>query len=116
MCTIYFLSKLTVFYIFQNYFHDQGLLIIDEKSMIGHSVFVNMDKRLREARPAFKDKFFGGLSIILLGDWKQLPPVADTALFNKKTEGKKQDGYNLYRLFTKSIIFDKIQRQDGDDQ
>ena len=112
---------LITFVPFQAKFDKKGILIIDEKSMIGHSMFINIDKRLREARPNFRDQYFGGLSIILLGDWKQLPPVCDTALFNTKNRKKgepkpDQTGHNLYLQFKKSIVFDRIQRQDGDDQ
>lgn len=58
-----------------------GLLIIDEKSMIGQKIFYYVHKRLQEVFPEQADKPFGGMSIFLLGDWKQLPPVLDTALY-----------------------------------
>jgi hypothetical protein len=58
-----------------------GLLVIDEKSMIGQKIFYYVHKRLQEVFPEQADKPFGGMSIFLLGDWKQLPPVLDTALY-----------------------------------
>lgn len=66
------------------------------------------------AKPHTSDLPFGGLSVILLGDWKQLPPVGDSSLYN--VTSKKAMGYNLYRHFEDTIIFDVIQRQQGDDQ
>ena len=44
----------------------------------------------------------------------QLPPVGDTALYKRSTN--TAHGYNLYRRFTDVIFFDRIQRQEGDDQ
>ena len=116
----------------QGRFADVGLLVIDEKSMIGQEVFTQVHRRLGQAR-AFDggERPFGGLSVVLLGDWKQLPPVADAALFVERSitaRGKKtrtggsrsaapdNSGYNLYRHFDKSIIFDHVQRQEGESQ
>jgi len=58
-----------------------GLLVIDEKSMIGQEVFWMISERLKEARPNFVEFLFGNLSVVLLGDWRQLPPVGDSLLF-----------------------------------
>ena len=44
----------------------------------------------------------------------QLPPVGDTALYKRSTT--TAHGFNLYRKFTDVIFFDRIQRQEGDDQ
>jgi hypothetical protein len=115
-----------------------GLLVIDEKSMIGQKNFFYISKRLQEAKPGHADQPFGGMSIVLLGDWKQLPPVLDMPLYQdpsaltgktvaarakelqKKSESQlhqyKTQGYQLYMKFDKAVIFEKIQRQDGDDQ
>ena len=98
----------------QKRFKNVGILVIDEKSMVGHKMFTIIDQRLRQVRPENKEKPFGGLSVVLLGDWKQLPPVLDTALYRKDT--KKKHGFHLFRLFTKVIKFKKVQRQDGDAQ
>src|SRR5204863_2306008 len=51
-------------------------VILDEKSMIGRCMFGILDARLREAFPE-KDEIFGGRSIMLFGDFGQLPPVGD---------------------------------------
>ncbi|MBM3938769.1 MAG: hypothetical protein FJ333_08995, partial [Sphingomonadales bacterium] len=61
----------------QRKFEPVGVLIIDEKSMIGQEVFWMISERLKEARPQHQDQPFGNLSVVLLGDWKQLPPVVD---------------------------------------
>ena len=98
----------------QEKFKDVGILMIDEKSMMGQEMFWMINERLKEARPHHKDKPFGNLSMVLLGDWKQLPPVADTPLYD--AESKKPRGYNLYQLFNKVVFFDVVQRQMGEEQ
>lgn len=50
------------------------VLIIDEVSMVSPGVFESMDKILRAIK--FTDKPFGGVQIILSGDFFQLPPVS----------------------------------------
>ena len=65
----------------QDTFTNVGILFIDEKSMIGQKTFTMVSKRLQEARPHYKDKPFGNLSVILSGDFKQLSPVRDSPLF-----------------------------------
>ena len=44
----------------------------------------------------------------------QLPPVGDAALYKRTT--KTAHGFNLYRKFTDVVFFDRIQRQEGEDQ
>ena len=95
----------------QQKFKDIGLLIIDEKSMIGQKIFHMVDMRLREIYPHRREEAFGGLSVILIGDWKQLPPVGDSPLFSK--EGKNTRGHNLYLRFIDVINFSEIERQTG---
>lgn len=54
-------------------FRDLKVLIVDEISMVSPELFMSMDRILR----AFKDeeKFFGGVQVVLAGDFFQLPPV-----------------------------------------
>lgn len=49
------------------------LLVIDEISMVRADVFTCMDKRMRSATG--KNKPFGGIQIVLIGDFFQLAPV-----------------------------------------
>ena len=43
-----------------------------------------------------------------------MPPVGDAALYKRTMT--TAHGFNLYRKFTDVIFFDRIQRQEGDDQ
>ena len=110
----------------QEKFKNVELLVIDEKSMIGQYFFYMIDARCKEAKPENAKLPFGGISIILMGDFAQLPPVRDSPLFMELEESKKSksannqqiaQGYLLFReLFRENtIIFDEIMRQ-GEDQ
>ena len=79
----------------QDTFSNVGILFIDEKNMVGQKTFTMVTKRLREARPHYKDKSFGNLSVVLLGggDFKQLSPICDSPLF--KTNAVHPSGYNI---------------------
>jgi ATP-dependent DNA helicase PIF1 len=50
------------------------ILIIDEISMVSSATFDRMDRLARAAREK-PDKPFGGMQVIVLGDFCQLPPV-----------------------------------------
>ena len=50
----------------------------------------------------------------MYGSPLQLPPVGDAALYKRTTT--TAHGFNLYRKFTDVVFFDRIQRQEGEDQ
>ncbi len=63
----------------QDKFRTIRYLIVDEYSMVGSKLLKRIDSRLRQAE-CNPHELFGGISILLCGDFKQLPPVADTCL------------------------------------
>ncbi|KAI3903891.1 hypothetical protein MKW92_023196 [Papaver armeniacum] len=63
----------------QEEFKDTKLIIIDEYSMIGRKMLANIDLRLRDIFASSEP--FGNISIVLVGDIRQLPPVFDTPLY-----------------------------------
>lgn len=99
----------TLFSIFINV----KVIIIDEISMVGTKLFYYLNFRLQQI---FKsDKLFGGISIIVLGDFKQLPPVGDAWIFTPY----KNDTYSLlignplWELF-KYFELTEVMRQKDD--
>ena len=67
----------------QEAFKNTELLIIDEMSMVGQYMLYQISKRLQEAKPHKSTEPFAGVSIVLMGDFAQLPPVKDLPLFQK---------------------------------
>lgn len=61
-------------------------LFVDEVSVIGRKMMVSIHKALCAAKG--NDLPFGGMNIIFAGDFGQLPPVAQSALY-KRSIGRK---------------------------
>lgn len=94
------------------------LLIIDEKSMIGADTLFAIDHRLRDIL-ANLDEPFGGLSILLCGDFYQLPPVGQSPLY-KLPSMNAMATHNVrakeaYAGFARTIVLETIMRQVGSD-
>src|ERR1051325_1907711 len=91
-------------------------LIIDEKSMVGRRMLALIDLRLRQAFPDHKDCVFGGRSVILVGDFGQLPPVLDEPMYSQisRHDPLSNDGITVYRQFQEVYKLNIIQRQSGD--
>ncbi|EAQ88882.1 hypothetical protein CHGG_05501 [Chaetomium globosum CBS 148.51] len=85
----------------QRRFRGIHYLVIDEKSMLGLKTLAWIDQRLREVFPENRDEFFGGLSVILIGDFFQLPPVLDKPLYSTRDDLKDIEmvGRNAYLSF-----------------
>ena len=101
----------------QETFKNTEILIIDEMSMVGQYMLYQLSKRLQELKPKNSGKDFGGVSIVLMGDFAQLPPVTDLPLYAQKPKTLNQTrGKALYRLFNKSFTLTESVRQQGNDQ
>jgi ATP-dependent DNA helicase PIF1 len=104
----------------QRVFLGVNYLVIDEKSMIGLKTLGWIDRRLREIFPERQDEFFGGISVMMIGDFFQLPPVLQKPLYVAGADASlSQDeiyGLNAYLSFNRSVFLSTIQRQAGDDQ
>ena len=91
----------------------KAYLIVDEMSMNCHKMFSWLDNRLR-AGTGNQNKPFGEISVILLGDFAQLPPVGDRALYVSGNGLIISDhGHSLYHLFITVVILVNIMRQAG---
>ena len=88
-------------------------LLIDEMSMLGQTTFAWVDKRLRQDTGKL-DEPLGGMSVILFGDFAQLPPVGDRPLFSPASNQQLPfHSFTVYRHFTTVVILQQIQRQCG---
>ncbi len=58
------------------------LVIIDEVSMVGSNMLLEIHKRLQQIKGVSHDVTFGGTSILAVGDLYQLNPVAQAPLFS----------------------------------
>src|SRR6266498_5584034 len=93
-------------------------IIIDEKSMVGRRMLGLIDTRLQQIFPEKKNKPFGGRSIILFGDFGQLPPVLDLPMYTTNISQNKtfNNGIASYKNFSEACKLDIIQRQSGDSE
>ena len=88
-------------------------LIIDEYSFVGQSLLGWIDNRCRQATGR-TDMTFGGISVILVGDIAQLPPVGDKPLYHSMPKTEKQiQGFFLYHEFKKVVKLTVNQRVQG---
>jgi hypothetical protein len=96
---------------------DCRFIFIDEKSMLGLRQLYWIDCRLRQIFPQQSDIPFGGLNIVLFGDFCQLPPVCELALYDTRPKHSLEitAGQSLYQLFDRTVILDQIMRQQGQD-
>ena len=58
------------------------LLIVDEVSMVGANMLLEIHKRLQQIKGVSDDAVFGCVSILAVGDLYQLPPVGQAPLFS----------------------------------
>ena len=58
-------------------FEETDLLIIDEVTMTERKMFLAIDRTLQEIRE--NKRLFGGLTIVVSGDWRQTLPVIPKA-------------------------------------
>ena len=101
--------------VLQDAFKDTCILIIDEKSMVGLGRLSQISRRLQQAKPHAKTEPFGGVTVILVGDLNQLPPVMDKSVCSLDGGSLVQrEGRNLYRQFTTAVNFKESVRQGGD--
>ncbi|XP_044598214.1 ATP-dependent DNA helicase PIF1-like, partial [Cotesia glomerata] len=92
---------------------DLSLIIIDEISMVGSRMIQQVDSRLKQIFQTSKP--FGGVSVIVFGDFNQLAPVGDRYVFEAHATDLYGDiiGNPLWNLFT-SYELTEIMRQKND--
>ena len=96
----------------QSLFYDCRFLIIDEKSMIDIKTLSLIDDQLWAILPAHSDQPFGGVNVLLCGDFFQLPPVGGKPLYSlKHSHIDAIKGHQLYQAFNCTIRLIQVMRQ-----
>ena len=91
------------------------LLVVDEMSMIGRRFLGALDSRLREVFPERRDEWFGGVSVALMGDFGQLPPVMDLPMYSLLPgQGLSHVGQATFAAFNQGVVLEKVERVAGD--
>ena len=62
------------------------LLIVDEVSMVGANMLLEIHKQLQQIKGVSDDAVFGGISILAVRDLYQLPPVGQAPLFSTASD------------------------------
>jgi hypothetical protein len=94
-------------------FVNTKVMILDEKSMCGLGRLSQIHRRLCEAKGVTEP--FGGISMVLVGDVRQLPPVSDLTLYSPKGgQLAQREGRDLFQRFTVSIELTESVRQSSD--
>ena len=93
------------------------VIFIDEKSFVGCRMLYEIDARLKQIFDR-QELPFGGVSVVLVGDFKQLSPVKDyplyTALEEKNLKTFQRFGILIYREFNHVIRLTEVRRQSED--
>ncbi|KAF4952453.1 hypothetical protein FSARC_12625 [Fusarium sarcochroum] len=97
---------------------DVKYIILDENSIVGLKAFHFIDQRLRQVFLDNQHGYFGGRSVLLLGDFHQLAPVFEKPLYGTGVLSNVVDlaERNSYRAFDKTVELKQMVRQQGDDQ
>ena len=88
---------------------DKSYVVIDEMSMMGQRMMAMVDKWLHQAT-AKLDTPLGSVSVILLGDFAQLPPVGDKPLYCPEPHSSLAI-HTTYHLFRTVVILIQVLRQ-----
>ena len=95
---------------------DLRVLLIDEKSFVGCRFLLNISLRLMQIKDNYA-KPFGGVSVVLIGDFKQLSPVNDLPLWTDRVSMStfQRLGLTLYHeTFKDVIVLTENMRQAND--
>ena len=92
-------------------------MIIDEVSMVGSNMLLDIHKRLNEILVQPHDVLFGKVSILAVGDLYQLPPVGQQPVFSMMPTSTLACLYgsgSLCKDHFRMLELDEVMRQRGD--
>lgn len=97
---------------------DTDVLVIDEISMIDGELFLKLDYIGRDIRRNHK-KPFGGMQVIICGDFYQLPPVSKNEMQTDGSEVRQEASFafeskSWRELLDNCIVLKEVFRQKGD--
>lgn len=92
------------------------LVIIDEVSMVGSNMLLEIHKRLQQIKGVSDDVTFGGVSKLAVGNLYRLPPVGQPRLFSTVSDCYAQlyDSGSLWVDEFQMVELDEVMRQRGD--
>ena len=91
----------------RKHWRNTNTIIIDEISMVSYEMFVHIHRRLNDIK--CNDSVFGGVNVVCLGDFYQLPPVAPGSFIFSGTSEKT----HLWRdLFTMIELTQNMRQKD----
>ena len=86
--------------------------IIDEMSMVGHHFLALIDLWLRQVFSDYSNISFGSRSIIIVGDFGQLPPVYDLPIYSqdpRSSDHLSEDGRIAYSQFQEAYKLEAVE-------
>ena len=90
------------------------LVIIDEVSMIGSDMLLNIHKRLSEIKGESCDSLFGNVCILAVGDLYQLPPVRQSHIYDPVRDRVERLNGSLWKDHFQLHELDEVMRQKDD--
>ena len=91
------------------------LLIIDELSMVSSDLWTDIESRLGEIFMLIPEKAFAGLSVMVVAEWLQLPPVREKPIFSQfsdKDSMKHLLVLQLWHFFKYAELTEVVRQND----
>ncbi|SRR6266699_1705762 len=95
----------------QNRLRTLKYLVVDEKSIIGLRLLANVDSRLRQTFFYSSSEVFGGINVILIGDFYQFPPIKQRPFYypGELRDVTEITGRNTYIALDRTIELKTVQ-------
>jgi hypothetical protein len=83
--------------------------VIDEMSLVDARMFNVIDNRLRSIKH-IQNKFFGGVDVIMKGDFHQIPHVKESWIFQNIKDNVNALTPNFWQTYVQCYELNKIMR------